>query len=331
METFRCPTCIGVINEPRAPRCPSCGQNIRRRKPVVLGDDHRKGAYLPVDRWMLARLHAEGPRARRHIAPVAWHGKFETSPLAEPDFAAMPSPVATALAPPTVVEPEPELAALQIDTEPAEAPTPTVGALALDAYTRPAPNVTDDERGDGTTEFAAIEEDTTGFRATELAPEATVVAVPEATVPADVDDEPRIDAAEPVAPMAYAPEPLPAVPTGPAMPRPVPHEELDPEVRALVDDLYEQARQELSGNNDMAFFAPFGDHNDLVDIVRYEPPVLQAEPEPDPVIVNTIDPLPPVAAEEPAPQQQASETARSRRGWQPAFVTDDTRKRNLSE
>jgi len=286
VETFRCPTCIGVLTEPRAPRCPSCGQNIRRRRPVVLGDDHRKGAYLPVDRWMLARLRAEGPRARRHIAPVAWHGKFETSPLAEPAFAAMPSPVATPLVPPTVTEPEPPAPRVEadpplIETAAPEVPAATVGALTLDAYTRALPHTSDDDPP------AAPEVSATEGGPNDLVPPA------------------------PASPIAYAPEPLPAVPTLPAMPRPVPHEELDPEVRALVDDLYEQAREELSGNNDMAFFAPVDDRYDLADIVEYEPP--------------------PIAAEEPAPQPKASGAAQSRRGWQPAFVADDTRKRNLSE
>jgi hypothetical protein len=334
VETFRCPTCIAVLSEPRAPRCPSCGQNIRRRRPVVLGDDHRKGAYLPVDRWMLARLHAEGSRARQHIAPVAWHGKFETSPLAEPAFAAMPSPVATPLAPPTITAPEPPAPRLEtdvppIETEAPEAPGATVGALTLDAYTRAASHITDESADDATA--------------------AAAVAMPEAMGTPEVDDGPHIAAtAEPAPPMAYTPEPLPAVPTLPAMPRPVPHEELDPEVRALVDDLYEQARQELSGNNDMAFFAPVDDrnehgslappsvaplrpHDDLVDVVEYMPPALQAGTEQEPVIVDTMDPLPPVAAEKLAPQPNASDTAQPRRGWQPAFVADDTRKRNLIE
>ena len=103
METFRCPTCIGVLPDARANRCPNCGQNIRRRPPKVLGEDTRIGATnLPIDRWMLDRLHNDG-RGRHALPPVAWHGKFTTSPLAEPDFSATPVPTATPLAPPSTV------------------------------------------------------------------------------------------------------------------------------------------------------------------------------------------------------------------------------------
>lgn len=34
---FRCPTCIAVLPEPLARRCPACGQNLRRRPPRLLG------------------------------------------------------------------------------------------------------------------------------------------------------------------------------------------------------------------------------------------------------------------------------------------------------
>jgi hypothetical protein len=293
---------------------------MRRRRPVVLGDDYRKGAYLPVDRWMLARLHAEGPRARKHIAPVAWQGKFETSPLAEPAFAATPSSAATPLTPPPAIEPAPEpLFADAVEPEAAQTQAATVDALTLDAYTRRAPQTVDDEVPHATEAAEAVE------------PVVAAVAVPQAVRDADVEDVSDIAFVDPSPPIAHALEPRPVVPTRPALPRTVPHDELDPEVRAIVDDLYEQARQELSGNNDMAFFAPFDDRNPLVDIVQYEPPAVHAEPELDSVIVDTMNPLPPVAAEAPAREAKTNDARQSRRGWQPAFVADDTRRRNLSE
>jgi hypothetical protein len=60
---FRCPTCISVLAEPRARRCETCGQNLRRRAPVVLGEAHKVSSLnLPIDRWM-------AERATLHIAP----------------------------------------------------------------------------------------------------------------------------------------------------------------------------------------------------------------------------------------------------------------------
>jgi hypothetical protein len=315
VETFRCPTCIGVLGDPHARRCSSCGQNIRRRRPVVLGDDHRKGAYLPVDRWMLARLHAEGPRVRQHIAPVAWHGKFETSPLAEPDFSATPSPIATPLAPPSVPGPDTIAASVMVQeidtraTEIDEAP-PAVGPLELDAYTLPSSR-TDDAVSASTDTIDAFVMPEPVF---ETAPVPDAILAPEAFTPA-----------------AYSPEPLP---TPPSTPRPLPHEELDPEVRALVDDLYEQARQELSGNNGMAFFAPLDDRDDILEPERLIAQAARAASEPDPVIVDTLSPpLPPVAETSTAtdPLAPPAPESRQQRGWQPAFVADDKRKRNLSE
>ncbi|GIU89082.1 MAG: hypothetical protein KatS3mg010_0181 [Acidimicrobiia bacterium] len=52
---YRCPTCIAALPDPTARRCPMCAQHLRRRRPRVLGEEHRVGArMLPID-----------PRARR--------------------------------------------------------------------------------------------------------------------------------------------------------------------------------------------------------------------------------------------------------------------------
>ena len=69
METFRCPTCIGVL--PGRP-CPA----LRRMRPEhapspprVLGEENRlASSRLPIDRWMLDRLHAHGT-SRSGAAP----------------------------------------------------------------------------------------------------------------------------------------------------------------------------------------------------------------------------------------------------------------------
>jgi hypothetical protein len=84
----------------------------------------------------------------------------------------------------------------------------------------------------------------------------------------------------------------------------------------------------------MAFFAPLDDHDDILEPERLLAQVAEAAPaasEPDPVIVDTLSPpLPPVAATSPATDPLAP-PAPQPRGWQPAFVADDKRKRNLSE
>ena len=86
METFRCPTCIVILTDAGVARCPACGQRLRRRQPRVLGEERRLEAkQLPVDRWMLERLHGGQPRTGRPrpIAPLAWHGRFSATPPAE--------------------------------------------------------------------------------------------------------------------------------------------------------------------------------------------------------------------------------------------------------
>ena len=91
METFRCPTCLGVLHDAQVRRCAACGQNLRRKKPKVLGGEHRLGTVrLPIDRWMLARLNDSDVMI---VPSLAWHGKFSTTPMAAPDFAATASQV----------------------------------------------------------------------------------------------------------------------------------------------------------------------------------------------------------------------------------------------
>jgi len=35
-ELFRCPTCLSILAEPEAQRCPVCRQRLQRRAPIVL-------------------------------------------------------------------------------------------------------------------------------------------------------------------------------------------------------------------------------------------------------------------------------------------------------
>jgi hypothetical protein len=199
VETFRCPTCLGVLHDAEVQRCAACGQNLRRKKPKILGDEHRIGAVtLPIDRWMLARVNESDAML---VAPRAEQGALPTAPMAAPAVAPPPEPAPPPPDPAPPVETELEMTAVVVESvdavpltdERLEIPgedegllEPTVGALTLDQYTGGA--------------------------------KAPVEAVPEPE-----------------------PEPEPAA----AAPR----TELDPDVRALVDELYEQARAELSGTD----------------------------------------------------------------------------------
>ena len=104
--------------------------------------------------------------------------------------------------------------------------------------------------------------------------------------PPVVDDEP----ADEIEPAFYAP---PAAPVRDV----VSHEELEPEVRALVDDLYQQARAELSGNDSIG--APATSY--VTDT-----PALGAETVSAPLL------------EEPAESESSTRT-----GWHPAAYYDE--------
>ena len=177
-------------------RCPSCGQNLRRRRPRVLGEDTRIGR--PTCGSTVGCSTAWTPRrqARRQVAAgrVAWSVPDHRAQRARPrrDFRA----------------------------------DARGGARGL-------------HRGAGDHHRARGA----------VVPEALVV--PETLF-------------VPVAPM---PEPEPnrspnrqhshgSDHPGTSAPQPQPvRQELDPDVRALVDELYEQARAELSGD-EVGFFAP---------------------------------------------------------------------------
>jgi hypothetical protein len=326
VETFRCPTCIGILPDVHARRCTECGQSMRRRRPRILGEETRIGAaYLPIDRWMLERLHGR----HRRIPPVAWQGRF-TTPTDRGEFVATapsftntpPHSVATpstttggvldlyadhgrdahdhdatdehtfvAYAPPTVPPAQPaEIEDRPIDifsrsqhTAPRRAPT----ALADFDYAPPAPVALPDPiappappRVDAlsldmyTNTYAPVAEP-----ASDLAYAPQPEWAPEPQWAPEAEYAPPTEWAQPEA--AWAPEtewaapsaPLPSyepvdrlftpslsfTPAAPIVPMAAvapldtdafaPPTELDPEVRALVDELYQQARAELAGDD----------------------------------------------------------------------------------
>ena len=46
MDLFRCPTCLGILADPAVEKCPSCGQRLGKKAPIVLDAGGRtdKGA-----------------------------------------------------------------------------------------------------------------------------------------------------------------------------------------------------------------------------------------------------------------------------------------------
>ncbi|MDQ1521782.1 MAG: hypothetical protein QOI55_2855, partial [Actinomycetota bacterium] len=148
---FRCPTCIAVLAEPRARRCDTCGQNLRRREPFVLGDAAKVSSrQLPIDRWMADRVKRQPGSTFRSAsaptqparptltlaptiveapveAPVEVLFEFEPTiaPTVRPKPTIVPAPVvAPVVAPVFAPEPEPEPILEPVAETVVEAPTP---------------------------------------------------------------------------------------------------------------------------------------------------------------------------------------------------------------
>ncbi len=176
----------------------------------MLGDTTRFGtAQLPIDRWMLDRLHnRHGAQA---MPPVAWHGRFTTpsdtndaadvvatSREAEPQPSPAPhaAPVAQ-VAPAGDRDQQRQADDLSLAPHEAQPAKPVVDPLGLDRYTAAA---------------------TPGGEKPPWVPK------PRHTLPTDVT--------------------------------PLHRDELDPDVRALVDELYRQARAEIASERDTGHPAP---------------------------------------------------------------------------
>ena len=103
METFRCPTCLFVLTDPDARRCPSCHKRLRRgSRPIVLGDRTKFGAREPLHIDLVYTEHAE--REKRNQAAEYLAASVAAPVVAPPTAEAVP--VVGAL---HVVEPEPIL------------------------------------------------------------------------------------------------------------------------------------------------------------------------------------------------------------------------------
>jgi hypothetical protein len=227
-----------------------CGQALRRKRPRVLGEEHRPGAkMLPIERALHERLHGTPMRGRKtRFAPPPWAEAYRANtvhvsvrvereaevggndgngaggvatltPPATFDFDSHAAPTA----PPYVEEPAP----LDIQSY-LSSFEPHAGDVAIDEHVdSPAPEAT-----------SALVDDP--------------IALPPA---------PPVDVAPP-APVYVEPEATYEIEPGP----------LDPEVQALVDDLYRKARAEIVGSFD-------GMESELVpEAPVYEEPVLEQPP-----------------------------------------------------
>jgi len=135
VETWRCPTCLAVLTEHEAKRCPLCHTKLRKRRsaPIVLGETSRLDMQSTTSTERPGRQRAEGgywnperpapvveKRARRrdidlNPEPVA---TFEPAPVVRPE----PAPAA---APAPAPAPEPE-AIMVIEPEPQPEPVVVV-------------------------------------------------------------------------------------------------------------------------------------------------------------------------------------------------------------
>jgi hypothetical protein len=120
LETFRCPTCLFMLSDPGASRCPSCHKKLRRRgRPIVLGDKKHFGTHAPTDIDLLLAERAERAQASFDKDPLV--ASVPAPPQAPAPLEARstvePPPV---VAEPPVVAPPPVIAAPPVARESVE-------------------------------------------------------------------------------------------------------------------------------------------------------------------------------------------------------------------
>ncbi|HYL51640.1 MAG TPA: hypothetical protein VEZ15_06700 [Acidimicrobiia bacterium] len=224
---------------------------------------------------MLHRLDAGIAPRRRELPPVAWHGRFATSSLAE--------------------------------TEPEHVPAaaPIAAVYAFESTVIETGDPTDSRPFDPHTDAVAT--------ITETDP----TVLPEMPPPPEPEPEPEPALLTPPPPVApYAPWPQPM------------QETLDADVRALIDELYEHARAEMSGE-DIAFFAPAGGarsgescvNEPLVNEVVGEAPAAAPSPAPTPGAGTEGATEPPPNAPAAPNASSVKRTGRARSGWVAAIQT----------
>lgn len=118
---FRCPTCIAVLPDPRAHRCAVCGQNLRRRRPRLLGS-----ASPQV--WATPTLRSRSTATPASTRPATTNG---SATAAVPEAGPPPGPAPAR-------EPAHEPPATLDATAPAPEPAPETPPVPANA-TPPAP------------------------------------------------------------------------------------------------------------------------------------------------------------------------------------------------
>jgi hypothetical protein len=249
VATFRCPVCISMVVDLRARRCGTCGKRLRASELRTLGDDTRLTAtQLPIDRWMLDRVHA-GAGA---MPPVPWHGRFApvTPELAGATVAdTAPPPATSSPFPPTAPEAPSSPIAAPSDLGSPVAPSPAPVAPADDRelrWVRPKPvrhEASDDAQG------AAQNRDRQAAPETApKSPSADALGLEQYTrMDSPATEPPTWRTKRPFDAFMAAPAPSADVAPPADVAAPLLREQVDPAVRALVEDLYEQARAELAG------------------------------------------------------------------------------------
>ena len=259
MDTWRCPTCLAVLVESNAKRCPSCHSRLRKRRsqPIVLGESSRLDmqAALAVDK----RNKKRGERTfTSNVAPSAPPVPPRIDvPEPEPELVAIvvdshePEVVVeeTFAAAPLVAAPientfEPEPVEAVLEEAPEAAPEvelePVAVADAIAAFTLPSAPEREVFEPAPAVDLVAAELETEPEP--EILPDPEPVAVADAiaafTLP-ERTTEPAADVAEPKVDLVAA-EPIvaveePAVDLGVA---------LDGDVNSIVDALHRKARGE---------------------------------------------------------------------------------------
>jgi hypothetical protein len=175
METLRCPTCVTLLPDPDARRCPACHTKLRkrRRRPIVLGESNRlSGRSLPVDVELRVRAETR-------------YESFESFATKQKKGKEEPVEAVLAFAPsqPAIAEPEPEHAPVT-----AASAAPDLDLVAAESEPEPAPEAIVD-----------------------LEPEIE----PEPVVLEEIDPEPEpVEVPEPAPPILTMAPPLAAAPIG---------------------------------------------------------------------------------------------------------------------
>jgi hypothetical protein len=210
-----------MLTDTSARRCSACGKRVRANKLRVLGDETRVTAtVLPVDRWMIDRLHGTNG-----MPPVAWEGRYATPTTPNTMVASAVAATLTPAAPP---------APAPVDT-PATPPVSPTAPSDLGSPVEPTK--------------APVAPTGDHEKQPDPAPDASAAEAPAAEqAPAFVDALALDQYTQPNASVAESPQWRSKQTVGDGVSWPARREQLDPEVRALVEELYNQARAEMESD-----------------------------------------------------------------------------------